>query len=160
MKQIPGCNGYMATTDGTIFSLKSKKILKTDRKISNSGYMYAYLGNLGLTAVHCAVALAFLGTPRDGYDHVNHIDGNKKNNKPENLEWVSRSENMKHAFSSGLVKPYDRSGTKNPMSKLTEEDMIELVRLRKLGWTTTALGKHFDIYPGAAGKALKRVKQQ
>ena len=52
--------------------------------------------------VHKLVASAFL--PKiEGKNEVNHIDGNKKNNCASNLEWVSRSENMKHAYETGLA---------------------------------------------------------
>lgn len=56
--------------------------------------------------VHYLVCLAFNGAPpNDGKRYeVNHIDGNKHNNVPENLEWSTRSENMFHALKSGLRK--------------------------------------------------------
>ena len=48
--------------------------------------------------VHRLVCLAFNGEPSEGRDQVNHKDGNKENNSANNLEWVSCSENVRHAF--------------------------------------------------------------
>lgn len=53
--------------------------------------------------VHIAVAWAFLGAPPDGKSCVNHIDGDKTNNKPGNLEWCTHRENSLHARDLGLV---------------------------------------------------------
>ena len=39
-----------------------------------------------------------------GKNFVNHIDGDKQNNSIENLEWVSHSENMIHAYKMGLIR--------------------------------------------------------
>jgi len=51
--------------------------------------------------LHRLVAIAFVENPNN-YEEVNHIDGNKQNNRHTNLEWVTRSQNQKHAYATGL----------------------------------------------------------
>ena len=66
------------------------------------GYHQMVLHGLGdrkeTVYVHRLVALAFIGIPEEGFDHVNHINGVKNDNRVENLEWVSRSGNMLHSY--------------------------------------------------------------
>lgn len=57
--------------------------------------------------VHRIVAKYFCDNP-ENKPEVNHIDGNKSNNKASNLEWVTRSENELHAYRTGLAKPTRR----------------------------------------------------
>lgn len=68
----------------------------------SSGYLQVILNGLGdrreTAYVHRLVALAFIGIPEKGFDHVNHLNGIKNDNRVENLEWVSRSGNMKHSY--------------------------------------------------------------
>lgn len=74
-------------------------------KTTRDGYLEATLtknSKAKSIRTHRIVAMAFLGHP-DGKE-VNHIDGNKKNNSVENLEWVTPSENQKHAYRIGLQK--------------------------------------------------------
>lgn len=52
--------------------------------------------------VHRLVAKAFLGIPTNEDMNVNHKDGNRQNNTVENLEWLSRADNIRHGFVNGF----------------------------------------------------------
>lgn len=56
--------------------------------------------------VHRLVAIAFLPNP-DSLPEINHIDGNKTNNVSNNLEWCTKSHNIRHAFNSGLIDKHN-----------------------------------------------------
>lgn len=68
-------------------------------------------------SVHRLVALTFIPNPANKPE-VNHIDGDKLNNAIENLEWVTKSENIKHAFRLGLKQQY---GGSNPSARIILE---------------------------------------
>jgi len=78
-------------------SIRSKTCKYLYFKVSKDNRNYS-------EAVHRAVAKAFIPNP-DNKAMVNHIDGNKLNNNVCNLEWVTCSENHKHAFKLGLRTP-------------------------------------------------------
>lgn len=52
--------------------------------------------------LHRVIAQAFVEN-NEGKPEVNHIDGNKSNNRADNLEWVTREENLRHAYETGLM---------------------------------------------------------
>jgi len=104
MKEIVEFKGYSITEDGRVWSHKRNKFLST-RVEKNTGYTQITF-NLSTDKrvtrnIHRLLAIAYIDNPENKSD-VNHIDGNKLNNKLSNLEWVTRSENLKHAYALGL----------------------------------------------------------
>lgn len=94
-KKIEGFDGkYYISTNGEIYSIPAKRILKTC--ISNTGYELVCLrspnGKRKQYTVHRLVALTFLPNP-ENLPIINHKDENKLNNKVENLEWCTYSYN-------------------------------------------------------------------
>lgn len=79
--------------------------------------------------VHTLVAAAFIGPRPEAYQ-VNHIDGDKTHSAPENLEYVTAGDNMRHAFNVLKVHP---RGSKTAMAKLTDELVLDLRRQRSEG---------------------------
>lgn len=105
---------YLVSNTGKLYSLKSKKILKT--VIHKEGYEVVCISlgsrkNKKLIRIHVAVANMFVDGYKDGL-RVNHIDGNKLNNDSSNLEWVTYSENSQHAAKMGLFIPVNRKPVK------------------------------------------------
>lgn len=99
-------------------------------EISNKGYKRVHVSNNGQEYKfyhHQLVAQAFIPNPYDK-PCINHIDGNKLNNKVENLEWCTHSENLKHAYDTGLR---DCKGELNTQSKLTEDDVRWIRKIYK-----------------------------
>ena len=91
-KKIEGFPNYEISNFARVKSLKNNKILKN--KITD-GYVYINILYKSFR-VHRLVALAFLENP-ENKPFVNHIDGNKLNNRVENLNWMTQEENMQHS---------------------------------------------------------------
>ena len=103
-KQINGYNNYYIYDNGDVLNISTNKILKGS--IGENGYKYYRLSkdnNKTMFYAHRLVAEHFLENP-NLLPIVNHKDGNKLNNQLSNLEWVSYSENAKHAHDNNLIK--------------------------------------------------------
>ena len=87
--------------------------------------IYLEDGNCINALVHRLLMLAFVDVPYNAEELVvNHIDGNKHNNILSNLEWVTESENVRHAMRTGLTPV----GEDSHMSKLTETQVREICK--------------------------------
>ena len=102
-EKIKDYEGYFATKDGLIFSSKTNKFLKVSYDKQGYQRVGLYIRNYKVKTikVHRLIAETFIANPENKID-VNHKDGIKSNNNVYNLEWCTRSENMKHAFDNGL----------------------------------------------------------
>ena len=98
---------YSISEDGKVLNIKSNKYLKPI--LGNNGYYRVALCVNGIPKahnIHRLMAEHFINNPYNK-EFVNHISGDKTDNSINNLEWVTRNENMQHAFENGLsnVKP-------------------------------------------------------
>jgi hypothetical protein len=155
-KDITGYEGLYSVTDaGEVWSydreytLANKKHIRLGRKLKKSivlGYEKVNLHKKGkkMTSVHRIVAVAFLKN-EENKPQVNHIDGNKINNNYYNLEWVTASENAKHAIKTGLINCERFKGQRNSASKLTDKIVYEIRELLKTGENQTKISKKYDV---------------
>lgn len=111
-------------------------------RADRAGYRYLILHAKGFKKthkVHTLVAAAFIG-PRPPGKQINHMDGDKANNRHTNLEYVTSSENHQHAHSLGLF--HVRRGVEHHAARLTEADVIAI---RASSDTHQALGETYGV---------------
>ncbi len=147
-KDVEGYNGdYLISNHGRIYSEKSKIYLKT--AVSKKGYVHSCLcfnGKQRTFTVHKLVGIHFLYKP-DWADQINHLDRNKMNNHYSNLEWTNNKLNIAHAFKTG-VPSANRKGERNSMSKLSEDEIREIIILKNNKIKGKFIAEKFGITPG------------
>jgi len=151
--------GYYLYRDGKVFSRKSGKFLKGSIR---GGYRRVTLyvdGYREVYNVHQLVMRVFgeYLAPSDKHE-INHIDGNKTNNCIDNLEWVTRSQNIKHAYDNGLIP--DRNLSNNSNSRLSLQDRLKIIELKENGKSTKYLAKMYQVHPTTINRVLTRDKER
>lgn len=143
--------GRVKSLDRTAISIRCGKENVQLRKgkvispwIADTGYLTFSVkinGSRDKYLLHRAIASAFC----DGYEQsltVNHKDGNKLNNNPSNLEWITREDNTKHQWEIGLV---NIRGEKHPSHKINDSDLDTLRKRMKAGERKSDLAKEYGI---------------
>lgn len=118
---IPGFEEYLVSNLGRVFSKKTNRVLKPVK--NGSGYLKVDLcksGGVYPKKVHRLVLSAFCPT-LDSTLEANHINGIKTDNRIYNLEWVTRSENIRHSAHQ-LGNAYGRKP--KPVSQFTRDGQL------------------------------------
>lgn len=113
----------MVRANTTGIRIETEKILKPATSVP--GYLFVSLSKKGkskATYIHKIVAKSFIKNSSNK-KCVNHVDGNKKNNIVNNLEWCTPKENSEHAILNGLT---NNTGEDNRLSKLNTKDVVEI----------------------------------
>jgi len=127
---------------------RGKQVRDSEEKIKKYGmYKNVCIRDVWYST-HKLVALAFIKNTNN-LDSVDHINGIRDDNRVENLEWVTNSENVKRAWRSG-----QRDVSR--MRKLPDSEMDKIMLLRKAGLSFEKIGKKYSM----RGESIRsRVKK-
>lgn len=131
------------------YSISDTGLIRGPRKMrrpqdhpSTDGYLKVHLTKPDkFITIHRLVALTFVPNP-DSKVEVNHKNGDRQDNRAENLEWVTHGENMRHA--TDALGRYQ--GTKNPQHKLSEDAVREIRRLVAMCWPIKWIAHQYSIH--------------
>lgn len=139
MKAITGYEGrYSVTKCGMVYSHITNRFKKNT--LRNDGYLATTLidseGGKKTFLVHRIVATAFLSVEK-GKDCVNHLDRNKSNNRLENLEWCTYSENNAHYL--------DNYKEPNSYNSYDEETVVKIIKYIMDGWRRVDIAESMGL---------------
>ena len=136
-------SGYFVTPDGHVWSAKTGRFLRAYDVAGPPPYCGVVLcvdGRFHRATVHQLVAEAFIGPRPPGLD-VCHRDGNRKNNRPENLRYGTRSDNLADRDLHGT----HQRGERNPSARLTDSQAEEIRARRQTGELLSSLAGTFGV---------------
>jgi hypothetical protein len=167
MKPIPFFDGFAADAAGNIIRLSRRVRWRPGLMAAATtphGYVWcnarasADAPHIGLRKgqrrhAHYLVCMAFHGEPPSASHEPHHINGVRDDNRPENLTWVTRSENIAHALEAGTMK----RGSEFPTARLTE-DAVRFIRgsQAKRAHSQAALAGMFGVSPSTIQSVVDR----
>lgn len=157
---VPRFDRYQVSDKGEVKSTpadgKPRRTLKPE--VGALGYVRVTLcqdNRRGRFLLHRLVWVAFRGEIPQ-HLQVNHVDGDKLNNSLANLEIVTASENVAHAFRTGLAKPL--RGEASSSAKISAATVHEIRRRAAEGETHASLAAAFGLERGTISKIVRRER--
>jgi hypothetical protein len=161
-KWVPEFEGrYEVSSEGQIRSHLHGKLRYLKLCADPRGYIPVNLsepdGKRKRYWLHRLVAIVFIPNPQNRKE-VNHKNGVKSDCRVANLEWVSRSQNIRHAYEQGLITTIGQRGARNFNTKLTDAKVLEMRRLyAEREMTQEEIGKLFGVTKLTAYRILNRL---
>lgn len=155
--KIPDWPSYEVSNLGKVRNLLTSRVLKPALR---SGYLYLVLCHHGKkhpsAAIHRLVAETFCFKPLFPVTcEVNHKNGNKQDNRAQNLEWVTRSANQRHAADIGL-KPHGEQS--HLCTKLNARKVARIRTLYAQGHSQGRIAERLRISQTHVGKIVRKEK--
>jgi hypothetical protein len=135
---INGFENYQINEFGDILNLKTNRLIK---KVYSNGYLLVGLfknGERKFFLRHRLVAESFIPNT-ENKQFINHINGIRDDNRIENLEWVTHSENVKHAYDIGL-----NENVRKQCRKMGKVNWQKAVNARKQYYNKTYKNERID----------------
>lgn len=148
-KVIPDHTNYEASDRGRIRRAAGGKGTRAGRapklKFDRVGYAYFTPSTGGVAGkhlrVHIAVAAAFHG-PRPPGMSIDHVNGVRTDNRPDNLQYVTHAENMKRAAGLGLMA----RGERHRHARLTEASVLSIRERHAGGETQSSIARSYGVH--------------
>jgi len=138
---------YKISNYGNVYS----QFIRRNRKLVlyNNGYYCIAIKIKGVQRsflIHRLVATHFVSNP-ENKQTVNHIDGNKFNNRWDNLEWLTLKENIQHGYRTGLLSPVQvKYGEDHSNSIFKESDILDIYKFRKEGLSLQKISSKYNCH--------------
>lgn len=153
-KNIRQYPNYEISNTGKIRNKKFKRFLHPTTTVKGYKQVELFRNGIGKTILlHRIIAKEFVcGYKKNLF--INHIDGNKTNNLPENLEWVTLAENNTHAWKTGLRKEF---GENSNLSRLKKEQVMN-IRKEYVPYhgSYADLGRKYGITPEHVSNIIRK----
>lgn len=138
---------YGVSNIGRVKSLRKGIILKPSNVLGYQQVILCRNGKMVSGRVNRLVAIAFIKNPLNK-PQVNHINGVRNDDRVENLEWVTESENVKHTYTH--LNRIPTHGQTHNKAKLTNEQVREIrLKYKPYKYSYATLGKEYGVDPSA-----------